>query len=285
MYEKHFGLSEPPFGLTPNTRYFLRAPSHADAIELLQVALREREGFIKVTGEVGTGKTLLCRLLLNTLTRLEKEKGGVATAYIPNPSLAPAELYEAVADELSVPLPEAVNNHRLLKALNTDLIRRARLGQRVVLVIDEAQSMPEETLEALRLLTNLETESERLLQVVLFGQPELDETLSRSNLRQLSQRITFSHWLQPLDSTAVSRYLQHRLTRAGYDGAELFEASAVKQLARASGGVPRLLNILAHKCLLAAWGEGAVTVNRGHAIRAIRDTSGLKTGRILERWL
>ncbi|MBY5938650.1 ExeA family protein [Marinobacter nauticus] len=279
MYQSHFGLQEAPFALTPNTRYFLRAPSHSDALELLLVALRQREGFIKVTGEVGTGKTLLCRLLLN---ELDKE---ACTAYVPNPNLPPDTLYEAVAEELGVDVAVCANVHQILKALNERLIALAMDQKPVVLVIDEAQAMPEETIEALRLLTNLETESTRLLQIVLFGQPELDTTLSKDSLRQLRQRITFQTRLQPLNRDSVGQYLRHRLSQAGYNGSDLFAPAALRVIWRASGGIPRLVNVLAHKAMLAAWGRGDRLVNRRHALLAVRDTESARSLGLFGRWL
>ncbi|WP_148861640.1 ExeA family protein [Marinobacter fonticola] len=280
MYEAHFGLQEPPFALTPNTRYFMRAPSHSDALELLLVALRAREGFIKITGEVGTGKTLLCRLLLNALTT-----EGAVTAYIPNPRLSPESLYQAVADELGVDVTAQGNPHRVLKSITDCLLEKARAGQAVVLVIDEAQAMPEETIEALRLLTNLETETARLLQVVLFGQPELDVLLKRDSLRQLKQRITFQYTLIPLDRGATAQYVRHRLAQAGYNGQELFAPCAVKLLSRASGGIPRLLNVIAHKAMLVAWGMGDLHIEKAHVKRAVRDTDSAMSIGWLGRWL
>ncbi|PSF05550.1 AAA family ATPase [Marinobacter fuscus] len=279
MYQSHFGLTEAPFALTPNTRYFLRAPSHSEALELLLVALRQREGFIKVTGEVGTGKTLLCRLLLN---ELEKE---ACTAYLPNPSLSPDVLYEAVAEELGADVAVCTNGHQILKALQNRLIALAVDQKPVVLVIDEAQAMPEATIEALRLLTNLETESRRLLQIVLFGQPELDTLLAKESLRQLRQRITFQTRLQPLSRNSVALYLRHRLAQAGYNGADLFAPAALKVLWRASRGIPRLVNILAHKALLAAWGQGAPQVSRRHALLAARDTESAYPLGLFGGWL
>ncbi|WP_289102979.1 AAA family ATPase [uncultured Marinobacter sp.] len=279
MYQSHFGLQEAPFALTPNTRYFLRAPSHSEALELLLVALREREGFIKVTGEVGTGKTLLCRLLLNELDK------DACTAYVPNPGLPPETLYEAVAEELGVDVSQCANMHQVLKALNQRLIELAMEQRPAVLVIDEAQAMPEATIEALRLLTNLETESTRLLQVVLFGQPELDTMLAKDSLRQLRQRITFQTRLQPLSRDAVGQYLRHRLAQAGHNGADLFTSGALKVLWRASGGIPRLVNILAHKALLAAWGQGDRQVARKHVLQAVRDTESARAVGWLGGWL
>lgn len=279
MYEAHFGLQEAPFALTPNTRYFLRAPSHSDALELLLVALSEREGFIKITGEVGTGKTLLCRLLLNELEQKAH------TAYIPNPHLDPDTLYEAVAEELGVDVSACANTHQILKALNEKLIGLAIGRKQVVLVIDEAQAMPEATIEALRLLTNLETESVRLLQIVLFGQPELDALLQKDSLRQLRQRITFHYRLAPLDRQSVAQYLRHRVSQAGYNGGDLFSAAALRLITRSSGGIPRLVNILAHKAMLSAWGVGDRQVNRRHVARAIRDTESVRYPGLLARWL
>ncbi|MEE2763389.1 MAG: AAA family ATPase [Pseudomonadota bacterium] len=279
MYESHFGLQEAPFALTPNTRYFLRAPSHGDALELLLVALSEREGFIKITGEVGTGKTLLCRLLLNELEQKAH------TAYLPNPHLSPDALYQAVAEELGVEVAACTNTHQVLKALNERLIEMAMAQTPVVLVIDEAQAMPEATIEALRLLTNLETESTRLLQVVLFGQPELDAMLAQESLRQLRQRITFHYRLEPLDRHSVAQYLRHRVAQAGYNGGDLFSPGALRLITRASGGIPRLVNVLAHKAMLAAWGGGDRHIQRGHVARAIRDTESVRKPGLLARWL
>ncbi|HET8848629.1 MAG TPA: AAA family ATPase [Marinobacter sp.] len=278
MYENHFGLQEAPFALTPNTRFFLRSPSHSDALELLLVALRQKEGFIKVTGEVGTGKTLLCRLLLNELD------ADFVTAYLPNPNLTPDTLYQAVAEELGVSVAACQNPHQLLKALQSRLIELAMAGKPVVLVIDEAQAMPEATIEALRLLTNLETESTRLLQVVLFGQPELDAVLAKDSLRQLRQRITFQTRLAPLNRDALRQYLQHRLLLAGYNGSDLFTPAALRVIWRGSGGIPRLVNILAHKSLLAAWGVGDRLVSRKHAVRAVCDTESARPLSWLGRW-
>lgn len=279
MYESHFGLQEAPFALTPNTRYFLRAPSHCDALELLLVALHEREGFIKITGEVGTGKTLLCRLLLNELEQHAR------TAYIPNPHLRPDTLYEAVAEELDINVSGCTNTHQVLKALNERLIELAMAQTQVVLVIDEAQAMPEETIEALRLLTNLETESVRLLQIVLFGQPELDAMLRKDSLRQLQQRITFHYRLMPLDKTSVAQYLRHRLAQAGYNGGDLFSSSALRLITRCSGGIPRLVNILAHKAMLVAWGAGDKHISRHHVVDAVNDTESVRSPGLLARWL
>ena len=267
MYQQHFGLREPPFCLTPDTSFFYNYPGHQEALNVLLVALRMGEGFIKVTGEVGTGKTLICRKLLNMLG-----EDDVVTAYIPNPFLAPTALRHALAEELGIEYARNIGQHRVLQLINEKLMALRGDGRRVVLLIDEAQALPEESLEAIRLLTNLETEKSKLLQVVLFGQPELDEHLDRRSVRQLKQRITFSYNLQPLSCNGVAGYLQHRLKVAGSTRSELFHSAAIKQLCRGSRGVPRLVNIIANKALLVAFGEGAGTVSRKHVRRAITDT-------------
>ena len=280
MYQEHFGLREAPFTITPDTTFFFAHSSHREALNMLLVAVRSGEGFMKVVGEVGTGKTMLCRKFLSAL-----EQDQCLTAYIPNPYVGPNTLLLAVADELGVSYPERVNQHQLLKLITAFLIEAGAERRRVVLCLDEAQAMPVETLEALRLLTNLETERRKLLQVILFGQPELDTKLNSQAIRQLKQRITFSCRLRPLSLADVDFYLAHRLTIAGYRGARVFSTEAVKRLHRASGGVPRLINILGHKALIAAFGEGAHQVTEHHTRIAVDDTESVFRGPSLRRRL
>ena len=220
MYQEYFGLTEAPFSITPDTSYFYAHGHYSEALNTLLVALRTGEGFIKVTGEVGTGKTLLCRKLLNTV----EER--FVTAYIPNPMLTPYGLQSAVADELGLDMTRHYGHHQLLKMINNRLLELTAEGKNVVLCIDEAQAMPVETMEGLRLLTNLETEKQKLLQVILFGQPELDDNLNEKNIRQLKQRITFSYQLKPIDREGMESYLVHRLGVAGYKGSNLFDVKA-----------------------------------------------------------
>jgi len=272
MYANHYRLKELPFSITPDTQFFFRHSSCLEAYNTLLVAARSGEGFLKVVGEVGTGKTLLCRKFLNQL-----ETESFVTAFIPNPYLEPMTLLLAVADELGVVYPENPNQHLLLKALTEFLIATHADGKRVVLCLDEAQAMPTESLEALRLLTNLETESRKLLQVVLFGQPELDVKLDDPAIRQLKQRITFSCNLGTLTLPDVEYYLAHRLGIAGYRGPRLFAREAVQLLHRASRGVPRLINILAHKSLMAGFGEGARYITERYVKIAIVDTESAHT--------
>ena len=273
MYLDFFGLREKPFALTPNTAFMVRLAPYQACLNLLRVALGEGEGFIKVSGEVGTGKTLLCRALLNALG---EEGEHWQLAWLPNPGLTPNGLRRALAQELHLGDTERLDQHGLLAALNRRLIELAGQGKRTVLLIDEAQALPPETLEALRLLTNLETEHCKLLQVVLFGQPELDALLERPDLRQLRQRITFTYRLQPLDLADARRYLEERLSHAGYRGEPLFDGRAVRRLAAGSGGIPRLINILAHKALMAAYGAGSRRVRAAHVQRALSDTDGVR---------
>jgi MSHA biogenesis protein MshM len=268
MYEDHFGLRQAPFSLTPDTGFFFRNDAHVEALQVLRVALDAGEGFIKVTGEVGTGKTLLCRLLLNSLDEQW------VTAWVPNPYLDPDALRRAIADELRVALGPTPRQHTLVKKLQERLIELAANGKRVAVIIDEAQALSDESLEALRLLSNLETETRKLLHVVLFGQPELDERLAQPQLRQLRQRIGFGYRLQPLDADGVALYLQHRLSVAGYNGRSLFAPRALRRLHRASGGIPRLVNVLAHKALLLAYGRGLREVSEAEVALAVRDTDG-----------
>jgi MSHA biogenesis protein MshM len=257
IYLAHFGLREPPFSLTPDTDFFFARGTYQEALNVLLVALRSGEGFIKVTGEVGTGKTLLCRTLLRSLGP------SFATTYIPNPFLSPTGLLAALGDELALGQARSAGQHRLVKAISQRLMDHHAQGRRVVLLLDEAQAIPRESLEVLRLLTNLETEKRKLLQVVLFGQPELEERLAAPAVRQLRQRITFAYHLGTLPREDLQAYLAHRLQVAGYGGASPFSPNAVRALQRASGGVPRLVNILAHKALMAAYGQGRRGVSAG----------------------
>lgn len=274
MYEAYFGLRELPFGLTPDTCFFFAGAGSQEALNTLLVAVRNGEGFVKITGEVGTGKTLLCRKFMAMLD------GSFVTAYIPNPSLEPRTLMLALADELEIPLAKEIDQHQLLKSINHRLLILAREGKRVVLCLDEAQAIPVESLEALRLLTNLETEKRKLLQIVMFGQPELNRILQREDIRQLAQRIGFHYHLGPLSRDDLEFYLAHRLSIAGFSGSRLFGRDAISALKSASGGIPRLVNILAHKALMLAYGEGKRQVRARHVNTAASDTAAAKKTRL-----
>lgn len=276
MYLAHFGLREFPFGLTPDTSYFFPGAGSQGALNTLLVALETGEGLIEIVGEVGTGKTLMCRHLLNWL-----EAEGWAAAYIPNPHLTPAALHQALLAELGGDMKRGLN-YGLTKALEARLLDLAQAGRRAVALIDEAQAIPLESLEALRLVTNLETEKRKLLQIVLFGQPELDQRLADPRVRQIRSRITFHDHLAPLSALETPIYLAHRTRRAGAADT-LFTPEGARLLHRLSRGTPRLLNILAHKALLLAYGEGRPQAGRRHARLAGRDTPGAHL-RWFDRW-
>lgn len=266
MYLEFFGLREFPFGLTPDTGFFFADESRRGALETLRFALETGEGFIKISGEVGTGKTTLCRYFLQDLGP------EYISAYILNPQLEPRELLQAVAQELSLKLDQRLGSHRALQAINTALLQHAEAGRRVLLLIDEAQALPTESLETVRLLSNLETEKRKLLQIILFGQPELDARLDQPEIRQLKQRIAFSYALRPMTLAETAAYIEHRLRLAGYRGGNLLQPSALKLLHHASHGVPRLINLLSHKALLAAYGRGQRQVSRRELLQALNDT-------------
>ena len=270
MYLEFFGMRELPFTLTPNTDFFLDLDGHHQALDVVQLALESGEGFIMITGEVGTGKTLLCRRLLNTIN------DNFVTAYVPNPFLTPDGLLLALAEELGLDVDHEKGRHHVLGEINKTLMGIKNSGKQVVFLLDEAQAMPEESIEVLRLLTNLETETEKLLQVVLFGQPELNDLLARDSLRQLRQRITFSYTLPTLTLEEVGSYINHRLNRSGFPGVNLFNTKAIQELTRASAGIPRLINILCHKSLLVAYGRGETKITNVHVQRAILDTEDVR---------
>ena len=266
MYLEHFSLDDPPFALTPDIDFQVSLPGAQEAMNVLLVALAGGEGFIKITGEVGTGKTLLCRRLLAML------EDRFATAYVPNPLLNPCQLHRTILEEFGFTLPRGTSMQSMLRGLNKYLITTFRNGRPAVLCIDEAQTMPTESLEAVRLLSNLETGRSKLLQIVLFGQPELDSRLRRRELRQLRQRITFSYQLPALRHEETTEYVQSRLRIAGSPDVTLFTPGALRLLHRASQGIPRLINIVCHKALLAAYGRGSRKVDRRLLWAAVRDT-------------
>jgi len=266
MYLDHFKFKDLPFGLTPNVEYYCQLKSHQEALNTLLFCLRSGEGFIKIIGEVGSGKTLLCRKLLNALDE------HFFTAYIPNPDLGPTELRKAFARELGINPAFLHDQHELLGIINSRLVELNGMGKRVVLILDEAQAIPQESLETIRLLTNLETEKAKLLQVVLFGQPELDEHINQPRFRQLKQRITFSYYLSLLSREDLDTYLFHRLAVAGYTYGILFTKKARNLLFRTSRGVPRVVNVLCHKALLLAYGRGEQVITHKMLKMAILDT-------------
>lgn len=273
MYNQHFGLVQYPFSLTPNTRYFMKLPSHQRAFSLLLSALDMPGSFAKITGEVGTGKTMLCRKSLNALAT---HKTRFVTAYIPHPILSEEGIMSAIADELNLVTESGSSYYELLKAISVELMRLHLEGKKVILFIDEAQAMPEETLAAVQLLTSLDTEEEKYLQVVLFGQPELDDLLQRPAMLQIGKEMSFTFILPSLDRNGTEAYVAHRLSKAGYNGQQLFSRDAINLLHNSSKGVPRMINILAHKAMMSAYGKGERNVSEDHVKRAIADTESIR---------
>lgn len=279
MYQQHFGLNDMPYSLTPNTSLYCSLPPHEEALAMLLIAIESGEGVLKVVGEVGTGKTLVCRKLLNEMP------DNIKAAYIPNPYLNPDEMRWALAEELRLDLDHSLNQQQLSQVIQKRLIELHEAGSQVVLLLDEAQAIPTEGLEALRLFTNLETERKKLLQLVLFGQPELDQRLARPELRQLRQRISFSCRLRALHAHEVQPYIHHRMQAAGYKGAPVFGSMASRLIYRASRGVPRLVNMICHKTLMLCFGKGSHQASVSQVWKAIRDTEdaslfGLRIGSI-----
>ena len=264
MYLEHFGLREAPFRITPHTEFFFAGANRGATLEALIYAITHDEGIVKVSGEVGSGKTMLCRMLL------EKLPPDVETVYLANPSLSAADIHHAIADELQTELPDG-RAHQRLRALQDRLLELYAANRKVVVMIDEAHAMPTETLEEIRLLSNLESNKHKLLHIVLFGQPELDERLAASNMRQLKERITHNFALEPLRRDDIGDYLMFRMRAAGYRGPNLFTPGAVQLVSKASEGLTRRINILADKALLSAFSESKHQIDRGQVKAAARD--------------
>jgi len=265
MYLEHFGLREAPFRITPHTEFFFSGANRGATLEALLYAITAGEGMVKVTGEVGSGKTMLCRVLM------ERMPETVETIYLAVPSLTRDEMLAAIAEDLGLETAGA-NTTKLIRMLQEKLIQVHAAGKQVVCLIDEAHAMPLATLEEVRLLSNLETGTEKLLQLVLFGQPELDQHLALPNMRQLRERITHSFTLLPLPPREIRDYVNFRLRAAGYHGPDLFDAEVLGIIGDASEGLTRRINIFADKTLLAAFAAGTHTVTADHARAAVSDT-------------
>jgi type II secretory pathway predicted ATPase ExeA len=265
LYLEHFGLKEPPFRITPHTDFFFAGADRGATLEALIYAVLHDEGIVKVSGEVGSGKTMLCRVLM------ERLPSHVDTLYLATPSLARDEILEAIGEELGLAL-SGKRTAAALRELQEHLIGRYGQGRRVVILIDEAHAMPEETLEEVRLLSNLESNRHKLLQIVLFGQPELDTTLAKPSLRQLRDRVTHAFRMRPLSKGEAARYLSFRMRAAGYRGPDVFAPGAAGLIAHASDGLTRRINILADKALLSAFTANGHAVNSSHVRAAVQDS-------------
>ncbi|MGH8638947.1 MAG: ExeA family protein, partial [Burkholderiales bacterium] len=266
MYYAHFGLNEAPFRITPNTEVFFAGGNRGAILDALIYAIAQGEGIVKVTGEVGTGKTMLCNMLQSRLP------AQIETVYLAHPSVSPEEILHAIAFELQLKVARDANRMEVMQALYSYLLERHAQNKQVVIFVEESQNMPIATLEEVRLLSNLETGKHKLLQIVLFGQPELDENLRQPHIRQLRERITHSFALPPLAAQEIGEYLMFRMRAVGYRGPDLFSAPVVKRIAHASAGLTRRVNLIADKALLAAFAENTHTVQPKHIAAAIRDS-------------
>ena len=265
MYLEHFGLNEPPFRITPLTEFFFSGSNRGEILEALIYSLSEAEGIIKVSGEVGSGKTMLCRMLLE---RLPKH---IETIYLANPSLSREEMLYAIADALGLSI-DGKRVGLVMHSIQSKLEEKSREGKRIVVLVDEAHAMPLDTLEELRLLYNLQIGNAKLLQIILFGQPELNAKLNQPNMRQLKDRIVHHFHIQPLSRTILENYLMFRMRAAGYHGPSIFSPNAIKLIADASNGLMRRINILADKSLLAAFVEDTHNIEARHVEAAMRDS-------------
>ena len=264
MYLEHFGLNEPPFRITPVTVFFFSGANRGEILDAMIYSLSEGEGIIKVSGEVGSGKTMLCRMLLE---RLPKH---FETIYLANPSLSRKEMLYAIADALGL----SIDGERvgvIMHSIQSKLEEKAREGKRVVVLVDEAHAMPLDTLEELRLLYNLQSGNAKLLQIIMFGQQELNAKLDQPNMRQLKDRIVHHFNMQPLSRNILENYLMFRMRAAGYRGPNIFSPGAIKLISDASNGLMRRVNILADKSLLAAFVEDIHNVEERHVQAAMRD--------------
>jgi len=268
MYLDFYGFREPPFSLTPDPRFLFLSERHRDALEHLLYGIRERKGFIQLTGEVGAGKTTLCRAALE---RLGPE---VRTALILNPVLSSPQLLRTILVELGLEPAGRADRALYLEQLNSYLLEQAHAGHDVVLIIDEAQDLSPELLEQVRLLSNLETDRQKLIQIVLIGQPELRAMLDDPRLRQLRQRITVRFHLRPLDRSETELYVHWRMQVAGGNGRPTFSPWAMRRIHRYSRGIPRLINAVCDTALLAGWVEGVDSLTGRHVGRAIAELEG-----------
>jgi len=320
MYNKFYGLEQMPFSISPDTSLYVNLTSHHQCMEFMKFAIESGEGFLKITGDVGTGKTILCRKILTYLrkqqitpvpvTKKETVNAGIATntqsvnsklsgntsiqnwvneyinipqkkeqefnskyvcVYIPNPTLTKKGLFRLLAKELKVDISDHLGVEVLIERVHSKILELNSTHSSVVVLIDEAQSLPEDTLEALRLITNFETETHKLVQVILMGQIELDELLAQHRFRQLRQRITFSYHLESLNLEQTKQYILHRLGRCGYNSTAIFTPNQFKMIHKYSKGIPRMINVLCHKCLLYAFSQNRKQLQNSDIKLAIYD--------------
>lgn len=277
MYETFFNLKEEPFGITPNPKFLFLSSKHEEALANLSYGIEKRKGFILITGEIGTGKTTICRALLNRLKDVD-------TALILNPSLTEGGLLSSIVDDFGLTSGRSLKEK--IDTLNRFLLDRRKEGRNAVLIIDESQHLSLKALEMVRLLSNLETESEKLLQIVFMGQPELREKLESKELRQLNQRIVIRYHLNPLDCKETSDYIFHRLRVAGCSHEHLgFTGSAIEKIYGHTGGYPRLINVLCDRVLTSAYVDNIRAIDKDTVVKAARDIKGDESYRLRRRGL
>jgi general secretion pathway protein A len=267
VYLQYYSLTEAPFDITPNPRFLFYSPKHREAYNHLLYGIRERKGFVQLTGEVGAGKTTLCRAMLEQLD------GQFATALILNPVMSPDELMKAIAIEFGLDVRD-MDRLETIEEINKFLLWQVEMGKDAVLIIDEAQDLTDELLEQVRLLSNLELDNRKLLQIVLMGQPELRDRLNNPRLKQLRQRITVRYHLLPLNRYEVNQYIQHRLEVSGAKGSPYFTQPALWRVHRYSGGIPRLVNAVCDKALLAGYVQQTDKIDYGTVGQAVRELEG-----------
>lgn len=267
MYLEYYSLTEAPFDITPNPRFLFYSPKHREAYNHLLYGIRERKGFVQLTGEVGAGKTTLCRAMLEQLD------GQFSTALILNPVMSADELMKAIASEFGLDVKD-MDRLETIEEINKFLLWQVEMGKDAVLIIDEAQNLTDELLEQVRLLSNLELDNRKLLQIVLMGQPELRDRLNNPRLKQLRQRITVRYHLLPLNRYEVNQYIQHRLEVSGAKGSPYFTQPALWRVHRYSGGIPRLVNAVCDKALLAGYVQQTDKIDYGTIGMAVRELEG-----------
>jgi len=267
VYLEYYGLKEPPFTITPNPRFLFYSAKHREAFNHLLYGIRERKGFVQLTGEVGAGKTTLCRALLEQLGE------NFSTALILNPALNADLLIKSIAMEFNLQV-KGMDRLEILAEINKFLLHQVEQGKDTVLIIDEAQDLTLELLEQVRLLSNLETDERKLVQIILMGQPELRDRLNDHRLRQLRQRITVRYHLEPLKRNEISQYIQHRLQVSGANGAPYFTTPAIWRIHNYSNGIPRLINAVCDKCLLAGFVQQRDRIDFRMVGRAMRELEG-----------
>ncbi len=270
MYQEFYGLDKMPFNTTPDTRFFFHSEQHQEALSSLLYAVNERKGFVLLTGEIGAGKTTVCRAFLNRLDPNTK------VAVITNTRLTERQLLQSICEEFGLWIPGNVGKVTLFNELNTFLVEQYRQGTNVVLIVDEAQNLRPEVLEEIRLISNLETERDKLIQIVLMGQPELRDIVELPELKQLKQRIVLRFHLYPLSEREAQAYIFHRLRMAGADGSLKFSRKALAQIYEYSGGIPRVINIVCDNTLLLGFVNETKKISEGLVSEVIRDLEGAR---------